>query len=85
LSATLGHCSSAYTKLHINLRSTFPYFGGHFGGGFGGVGTVFNARGFVCGCVNRALKFTPQARVMFFGKQASKSTHDADLDKHCTL
>jgi hypothetical protein len=26
---------------------------------------VFNARGLVCGCVNRARKFTPRARVMF--------------------
>jgi hypothetical protein len=49
------------------------------------VGAVFNARGLLCGCVNRAQKFTPQARVIFFGKQARKNAHDAGLDAHCTL
>jgi hypothetical protein len=32
---------------------------------------VFNARGLVCGCANRARKFTPHARVVFLeGKRA---------------
>jgi hypothetical protein len=41
--------------------------------GFGGVGAVFNARGLVCGCVNRARKFTPLARVMFLESQQANS------------
>jgi hypothetical protein len=28
------------------------------------MGAVFNARGLVCGCVNGAREFTPEARVM---------------------
>jgi hypothetical protein len=34
---------------------------------------MFNARGLVCGCVNRARKFTPQARVMFLESQRAKT------------
>jgi hypothetical protein len=34
---------------------------------------VFNARGLVCGCVNRARKFTPQARVMFLESKRAKT------------
>jgi hypothetical protein len=33
---------------------------------------VFNARGLVCGCVNRARKFTPQALVMFLESKRAK-------------
>jgi hypothetical protein len=33
--------------------------------GFGGMGAVCNARGLVCGCVNRCRKFTPRVRVMY--------------------
>jgi hypothetical protein len=34
---------------------------------------MFNARGLVCGCVNRARKFTPLARVIFLeSKRANK-------------
>jgi hypothetical protein len=40
--------------------------------GFGGVGAVFNARGLVCGCVNRARKFTPLARVMYLESKRAK-------------
>jgi hypothetical protein len=73
MSATLGHCSSAHTKLHITLCSTYPYFWS-FWRGFGGVGAVFNARGWVCGgCVNRAQKFTPLARVMFLESKRAKT------------
>jgi hypothetical protein len=46
---------------------------------------VFNALGLVCGCVNRAQKFTPLARVMFLKKQASKNANAACVDKQCTL
>jgi hypothetical protein len=49
------------------------------------VGAVFNARGLVCGCVNRAWKFTPLARVMFLEGKQIKNAHDAGLDKQCTL
>jgi hypothetical protein len=52
---------------------------------FGGAGAVFNTRGLVCGCVNRARMFTPHAEVMFVGKHASENAHDAGLEKHCTL
>jgi hypothetical protein len=41
--------------------------------GFGGVGAVFNARELVCGCVNRARKFTPHARVMFLNSRRVKT------------
>jgi hypothetical protein len=34
---------------------------------------VFNARGLVCVCVNRARKFTPRARVMFLGSKQAKT------------
>jgi hypothetical protein len=34
---------------------------------------VFNARGLVCGCVNRARKFTPHARVMFLETKRVKT------------
>jgi hypothetical protein len=34
---------------------------------------VFNARGLVCGCVNRARKFTPQARGMFLESKRAKT------------
>jgi hypothetical protein len=37
------------------------------------VGAVFNARGLVCGCVNRARKFTPLARVMFLESKRAKT------------
>jgi hypothetical protein len=46
---------------------------------------VFNARGVVCGCVNIAPKFTPQARMMFLESKRAKTAHDAGLDKHCTM
>jgi hypothetical protein len=46
---------------------------------------VFNARGMVCGSVNRARKFTPLARVIFWKASERKNAHDAGLDKHCTL
>jgi hypothetical protein len=39
----------------------------------GGVSAVFNARGLVCGCVNRARKFTPMARVMFLESKRAKT------------
>jgi hypothetical protein len=35
---------------------------------------VFNARGLVCGCVNRAQKFMPQAQVMFWKESEQKCT-----------
>jgi hypothetical protein len=34
---------------------------------------VFNARGLACGCVNRARKFTPHARVMFLEIKRAKT------------
>jgi hypothetical protein len=34
---------------------------------------VYNARGLVYGCVNRARKFTPHARVMFLGSKRAKT------------
>jgi hypothetical protein len=34
---------------------------------------VFNARGLVCGCVNRAWKFTPHSRVMFSESKRAKT------------
>jgi hypothetical protein len=34
---------------------------------------VFNARGLVCGCVDRARKFTPMARVMFLERRRRKT------------
>jgi hypothetical protein len=34
---------------------------------------VFNARGLVCGCVNRARQFTPHARVMFLESKQVKA------------
>jgi hypothetical protein len=37
------------------------------------VGTVFNARGLICGCVNRARKFTPVARVMLLESKRAKT------------
>jgi pyrimidine deaminase RibD-like protein len=37
------------------------------------VGAVVNARGLVCGCVNRARKFTPHARVMFLESMRAKA------------
>jgi hypothetical protein len=46
---------------------------------------VFNARGLVCGCENRARKLTPHARVMYFGKKSSKNPYDAGLHKLWTL
>jgi hypothetical protein len=67
-----------FSVFHITV------FLGAFWRGIGGVGAVFNARGLICGCVIRARKFTPLARVIF-GRQASKNAHDAGLDKHCTL
>jgi hypothetical protein len=42
------------------------------------VGAVFNARCLVCGCVNRARKFTPLARVMFLKSEQAK-THMAQV------
>jgi hypothetical protein len=48
-----------YSMLHITV------FLGAFWRGFAGAGAVFNARGLVRGCVNRARKFTPLARVIF--------------------
>jgi hypothetical protein len=41
--------------------------------GFGGVGAVFNARGLVCGCVNRVRKFTPHTRVVFLESKREKT------------
>jgi hypothetical protein len=41
--------------------------------GFGGVGAVFNARGLVCGWVNRARQFTPLARVVFLESKRAKT------------
>jgi hypothetical protein len=38
------------------------------------VGAVSNARGLVCGCVNRARKFTPQVRVMFLESKRAKTS-----------
>jgi hypothetical protein len=49
---------ACYSVFHITS------FSGTCGREFGGVGAMFNARGLVCGCVNRARKFTPQAWVM---------------------
>jgi hypothetical protein len=46
---------------------------GAFWRGFGGVGAVFTAQDLVCGCVNRARKFTPLARVMFFESKRAKT------------
>jgi hypothetical protein len=37
------------------------------------VGAVFNARGLVYGCVNKARKFTPLARVMFLESKRAKT------------
>jgi hypothetical protein len=34
---------------------------------------VFNARCMICGCVNRARKFTPQIRVMFLESKRAKT------------
>jgi hypothetical protein len=34
---------------------------------------VFNAQGLVCGCVNRARKFTPHARVMYLERRRVKT------------
>jgi hypothetical protein len=34
---------------------------------------VFNARGLVCGCLNKARKFTPHARVMLLGSKRAKT------------
>jgi hypothetical protein len=34
---------------------------------------VFNAPGLVCGCVNRARKFTPQVRVMLLDNKQAKT------------
>jgi hypothetical protein len=41
--------------------------------GFGGVDAVLNARGLVCGCLNRARKFTPQALVMYMENKRVKA------------
>jgi hypothetical protein len=37
------------------------------------VGALFNARGLVCGCVNRARKLTPHARMMFLESKRLKT------------
>jgi hypothetical protein len=37
------------------------------------VGAVFNARGLVCGCMNRAREFTPMARVMLLESKRAKT------------
>jgi hypothetical protein len=55
-----------YYVFHITV------FWGAFWRGFGGVGAVFNARGLVCGYVNRARKFTPHARVMLLESKRAK-------------
>jgi hypothetical protein len=34
---------------------------------------VFNARDLVCGCLNKARKFTPHSRVMFLGSKRVKT------------
>jgi hypothetical protein len=41
--------------------------------GFRGVDAVLNTRGLVCGCVNRARKFTPHARVIFLESKRVKT------------
>jgi hypothetical protein len=41
--------------------------------GLGGVGAVLNARGLVCGWVNRVRKFTPHARVIFLESKRVKT------------
>jgi hypothetical protein len=41
--------------------------------GFGGVDDVLNAQGLVCGCVNRAWKFTPHARVAYVENKRVKA------------
>jgi hypothetical protein len=56
-----------YSVFHITV------FLGDFWRGFGGVGAVLNARGLVCGCVNRARKFTPLARVIFLESKRAKT------------
>ena len=73
LSATLGHCSSAQITLHITLCFHIAVCWGFSWRGIGGVGAVFNALGLVCGCVNRARKFTPLARAMFLASKRAKA------------
>jgi hypothetical protein len=51
---------------------------GAFWRNLGGVGAVFNARGLVCGCVNRAPKFTALARVIFLESKRAK-THTTQV------
>jgi hypothetical protein len=48
-------------------------FVGAFWRGFGGVGAASNARGLVCGRLNRARKFTPLARVLFLESKRAKT------------
>jgi hypothetical protein len=57
-----------YFVFHITV------YWGTFWRGFGGVGAVFNARGLVCMCVNRARKFAPRARVVFWKASEQKRT-----------
>jgi hypothetical protein len=45
----------------------------NFWRGFEGVGAVINARGLVSGCVNRARKFTPHARVVLLESKQAKT------------
>jgi hypothetical protein len=56
-----------YSVFHISI------FLGTFWRGFRGVCAVFNVRGLVCGCVNRAWKFTPHVRVMFLENKRAKT------------
>jgi hypothetical protein len=43
--------------------------------GFEGVDAVSNERDLACGCVNGALKFTPQARVIYLSENMRVKTH----------
>jgi hypothetical protein len=63
----LSYQATYYSVIHITV------FGGAFWRGFGGVGAVFNARGLVCACVNRARKFMPLAWVMFLESKRAKT------------
>jgi hypothetical protein len=65
---TRSYQAAYYSKFHI------PVFLGAFWRGFGGVGAVYNTRGLVYGCVNRARKSTPLARVVFLESKRA-NTH----------
>jgi hypothetical protein len=64
LSAALGHCSSAHTKLHITQCSTQPYFGGLVGGGLEAWIPCSMREVWFAG-VDGAWKFTAHERVVY--------------------